>query len=354
MKFSLKMKKYALFAVVFAAWLVGDLATKRWADSTLANRNHPQPVRVTEADAGRPLGDLLKAAFGWDDAELAERLVSDVEVLDQPGGYAGNDRVFDRSGPAAGATGFYVFWRGLDTAPRRFVANERGLLTRWLRLAFPRAGAGAVHAKVEALLADVTFADWLPERFLKLDSADVSALAATHIYPIAAGAPRLDATRPVTAGEIYLLVNDRVDVMGEWFKLLYAENPGAAFGFMKGVPAPTRFAIFTILTLLAFALILYLVYRLPAQGWLVYSAFAGIVAGAAGNLVDRLSYRYVIDFIDMDLGFMHWPTYNVADIAISVGVLALIANILFDKNSPLVSKKDKQRREERAKAKAKA
>ncbi len=354
MKFSLKMKKYILFATVFVVWLVADLVTKNWADSTLANRNHPLPVHVVEADAGKTLGEVLKAELGWDDEELEKRLVTDVELLEPAGGYAANDRPFDRTGPAAGASGFYVFWRGAGVPPRRFRANERGLMTRWLRLAFPSADTNAVHDAVEKRLGDMTFSDWLPDKIMKLDADAVSAFAATGIHPIRAGLGPLDAARKVAAGETYLLMNNRVDVMGDWFKLLYAENPGAAFGFMKGVPASTRFTLFTLLTLLAFVVILYIVYRLPPEGWFVYVAFAGILSGAAGNLVDRLSFRYVIDFIDMDLGFMHWPTYNVADIAISVGVVALIVNITFDKNSPLVSAKDKERRDAKKKAKAAA
>ena len=60
------------------------------------------------------------------------------------------------------------------------------------------------------------------------------------------------------------------------------------------------------------------------------------MAGAAGNFVDRIRYGYVIDFIDMHLGFMHWPTYNVADIAITIGVVQLVIDIMFNKDSPLV------------------
>ena len=82
-----------------------------------------------------------------------------------------------------------------------------------------------------------------------------------------------------------------------------------------------------------------IVARLPAHGWLVATAFAGILAGAAGNFIDRVRYGYVIDFIDWDLGFMHWPTFNVADIAISVGVVALLLDLFFNKNSLLATKK---------------
>ena len=66
-------------------------------------------------------------------------------------------------------------------------------------------------------------------------------------------------------------------------------------------------------------------------------ALVSILAGAAGNFVDRVRYGYVIDFIDMHLGFMRWPTYNVADIAITVGVIVLIGDILFNKDSPLAA-----------------
>ena len=74
------------------------------------------------------------------------------------------------------------------------------------------------------------------------------------------------------------------------------------------------------------------------------SLMRGVEASSGGVLL----------FLDADLGFMHWPTFNVADISIAAGVIALLLNITFDKNSPLVSQKDKDKRAERQAKKASA
>ena len=103
-------------------------------------------------------------------------------------------------------------------------------------------------------------------------------------------------------------------------------------------------ALMTVLFIVAFVVIGSIVGRLPTEGWVVLSGFAGILAGAAGNFIDRLRYGYVIDFIDMDLGFMHWPTYNVADIAIALGVIALLLDLTFNKKSVLAQKKPAEAR----------
>ena len=351
---TLKTKKYVLFAAIFAAWLIADMLTKHWADTTLANRSHPIPLVVGEADGGKPLKDVIAVYFGWSAAEVGKR-IGEFEKLEPAGGYAASDRPYAGTGPAARARAFYVFWRGDRTLPpRRIEKNERLLVSHWLSSAFPKVEPAEVQRAAYGLLSGFTFSEWLPRRFKQLDADDVPALVQDRVFPVTGpgAAPSLD--EAAVAGDTWLLTEHHVDVAGDWFKLLYAENPNAAFGFLKGVDPDLRYALFTILTLLALVVILVIVFRLPPSGWFVYAAFAGILAGAAGNFIDRLRLHYVIDFIDTDLGFMHWPTFNVADIGISVGVVALLLNITFDKNSPLVSKKEKAKRDDRETKKAAA
>ncbi|TNF29952.1 MAG: signal peptidase II [Deltaproteobacteria bacterium] len=351
---TLKTKKYVLFVMIFAAWLFMDMATKNWADQTLANRAHPIPVTVTEADNGKPLTDVLAAHLGWTPAQVQER-ADDFEKLEPAATYAATDKPYDGTGPAANARAFYVFWRGsVADPPRRIEKNERLLVSRWLTLALPGEDQAKIQKAAYDHLAAETFAEWLPRRFKKLDADDVPAIVAGLIHPVSGPTTRLAPGEAAVAGDTWLLTEHHVDVAGDWFKLVYAENPNAAFGFLKGVDPDLRYTLFTLLTLLAFVVILVIVYRLPAEGWFVYFAFAGILAGAAGNFIDRMRFHYVIDFLDADLGFMHWPTFNVADISIAAGVIALLLNISFDKNSPLVSKKDKEKRAEREARKAAA
>lgn len=344
-----KTKKLLLFAAVFATWLALDVISKDWADTSLANRSHPLPVHITAAEAGKPLREVLAARFGWTAAEAAEHMMN-MERLEPAGNYQPTDKVYG-PGPAATARGFYVFWRddgSVDKAPRRIDKNERSLVTSWLTMALDKKGMpeaereqqrAEIQQRVGALVTSWTFADWLPARFRKVDADDVASLAPRALHPITSAGARLSGDEVVKDGEAYLLTEKHVDVMGDWWKFVYAENPNAAFGFMKGVPEATRHVLFLILNLLAFIVISSIVWRLPPGGWLVYVAFAGILAGAAGNFIDRLRFGYVIDFIDWDLGFTHWPTFNVADIAISVGVVVLILDITFNPKSPLVARK---------------
>lgn len=348
--------KWVRFGVVFAVWLAADIGTKNWADATLATPSHPQPIRIRADEAGKPLGQVLEARFGWTDAEVADALATRIERLAPAGAYTGDAKPFHRDGPAQGVSAFYVFWRDdPEAAPRRIERSDQNRIAFWLGLAFPQADRSEVNRVAYEAVADETFATWLPELFRKLSAEDVGALAAGgRIHPIMPGRGGASATEVVAVGGDYLLTEHAIPVMGEWFKLLYAENPGAAFGFMKGVSPDIRQILFMLLTVIAFGVILVIVKRLPPIGWLVHVAFAGILAGAAGNFIDRLRFGYVIDFIDMTFGSFHWPTYNVADISISLGVVALILDLTFNKKSLLISKKERDKAEARKKQRAAA
>jgi signal peptidase II len=111
------------------------------------------------------------------------------------------------------------------------------------------------------------------------------------------------------------------DVAGTWLRLTLVYNPGAAFGLNLG--AQSRW-IFTALTIVAL-LILGRLYRSTTQGdWPRTLALAMVCAGALGNLLDRLrSDMGVVDFLDVGIGDARWPTFNVADMAVSVGAVLL-------------------------------
>jgi signal peptidase II len=110
-------------------------------------------------------------------------------------------------------------------------------------------------------------------------------------------------------------------VLGEWLRWTLVYNPGAAFGFHLG---PYSRWIFIGLTFLAL-FVLWSMYRTsePTARMKVI-ALASIAGGAIGNLVDRVrSPRGVVDFIDVGVGAWRWPTFNIADIAVSCGAVAL-------------------------------
>jgi signal peptidase II len=119
------------------------------------------------------------------------------------------------------------------------------------------------------------------------------------------------------------LVPQRVphEVLGDYVRLTLVYNPGAAFGLHLG---PQSRWIFTALTLIALG-ILWRLYRTTSRGDIPrVLALALVCAGALGNLIDRLrSDLGVVDFLDVGVGATRWPTFNVADMAVSVGAILL-------------------------------
>ena len=112
-----------------------------------------------------------------------------------------------------------------------------------------------------------------------------------------------------------------VPVLGDWLVLRLVYNPGAAFGIHVG---PYSRWVFTVLALVALVVLGAMVRQTRPSQWFRLSALALVCGGAVGNLVDRLrSGRGVVDFIDVWIGAFKWPTFNVADMAVSCGAVAL-------------------------------
>ncbi|MGC9044847.1 MAG: signal peptidase II [Thermodesulfovibrio sp.] len=101
-----------------------------------------------------------------------------------------------------------------------------------------------------------------------------------------------------------------------FFNLVYVENTGTAFGMFKFLGA----GFFIVIALFAIVFLIYMYFK-DSQNWLIYSL---IIAGASGNILDRIIYGYVIDFIDLHLKNLHWPAFNVADSAISIGIVLFL------------------------------
>jgi signal peptidase II len=125
--------------------------------------------------------------------------------------------------------------------------------------------------------------------------------------------------------EATLLRTTGVSVFGEWFQLRLVYNPGAAFGLHLG---PYSRWIFFAVALAAVVLLNRMSRTTPAGDWFRQLALGLICGGAAGNLIDRIrSGRGVVDFIDVGVGTLRWPTFNVADIAVSCGAVALAISL---------------------------
>lgn len=115
-----------------------------------------------------------------------------------------------------------------------------------------------------------------------------------------------------------LFLGEPLPVLGEFVRLTLVHNTGAAFGLFPGSRLP-----FIIVSLLAIGVVLYLFTR-DAYRELPQRILLGcILGGAIGNLVDRIRLGWVVDFIDVGLGSARWPVFNVADSAVTVGVIFL-------------------------------
>jgi signal peptidase II len=119
-----------------------------------------------------------------------------------------------------------------------------------------------------------------------------------------------------------------VDLVEGFAALTLVMNPGLAFGLLGGVPAAWRWIVagLSIAALIVLARVALRV--LPGGSRLDYLAIGLIFGGAIGNLIDRVRFGAVVDFVDLHYRGYHWPAFNVADSAISVGVVLLAIRLL--------------------------
>lgn len=122
-----------------------------------------------------------------------------------------------------------------------------------------------------------------------------------------------------------------------FFNLVFTWNPGASFSMLTSV-GETNALIMIFLTAAITGFFGYILFtkKLPK---LETAALTMIVAGAIGNIIDRVRFGAVVDFLDFHLGDWHWPSFNVADIAISVGILIYAYALIRNKNGKNTGKK---------------
>ena len=127
------------------------------------------------------------------------------------------------------------------------------------------------------------------------------------------------------------LYDSQVVIPG-FFNLTYLTNNGAAFSILAGQPALWRQAFFIGAALVALVLLVIARRSYGRQSTWYNLALALIAGGAIGNLIDRVRLGHVIDFLDFYLGSSHWPAFNIADSAITVGVLLFVfKNLLLER-----------------------
>jgi signal peptidase II len=125
-----------------------------------------------------------------------------------------------------------------------------------------------------------------------------------------------------------LRLHEGFPVIDGFFNIVHVRNPGAAFGFLAGAAPAFRSVFFLSVTLAAIILILHFSRSIRNDEPSLVVSLALILAGAGGNLIDRVRFGEVVDFLDVYAGAYHWPAFNVADAAITTGASLLVLILL--------------------------
>jgi signal peptidase II len=115
-------------------------------------------------------------------------------------------------------------------------------------------------------------------------------------------------------------LHEQKSIIPGFFDLVYVTNTGAAFGILAGNESWLRQLFFVGVALVALIVIVYAYVHLKEEGRIFVFSLGLIAGGAIGNLIDRIRFGSVVDFLDFYVGGYHWPAFNVADSAITVGV----------------------------------
>jgi signal peptidase II len=129
----------------------------------------------------------------------------------------------------------------------------------------------------------------------------------------------------------HMSLHESISIVAGFFSITYIRNPGAAFGFLATAGPLFRSVFFLGVTVAAVVLIVYYLYTTKREESLLIFSLSLILAGAVGNLIDRIRFGEVIDFFDVYVGTHHWPAFNWADAAISTGAFLLIVRMVQDR-----------------------
>ncbi|WP_291327601.1 signal peptidase II [Desulfovibrio sp. UCD-KL4C] len=122
-------------------------------------------------------------------------------------------------------------------------------------------------------------------------------------------------------------------IITDYFNLVYVINKGAAFGFLNRSDINWQRTFFIVVTVISLAAITMLLKSTKDKDLFQIAGLGFILGGAVGNLIDRIIYGEVTDFLDIYMGTHHWPAFNVADIAICIGAVAMIISVYRNKSN---------------------
>lgn len=117
---------------------------------------------------------------------------------------------------------------------------------------------------------------------------------------------------------------DSYTVIPNFFEIIHVRNTGVAFGLLRDIPDSYRLFFFLTVTLVAIAAIFFIFRQSNDDSPVLKAILCLIIAGALGNLTDRVIHNEVVDFINVHAFTYRWPTFNVADIYISIGMIGLL------------------------------
>ncbi|HQZ17437.1 MAG TPA: signal peptidase II [Vicinamibacteria bacterium] len=115
-----------------------------------------------------------------------------------------------------------------------------------------------------------------------------------------------------------------VPLISGLLSLQHVRNSGAVFGFLSGAQIPGKPYVFALMSAIALGALTYYARTIPREERLPRFALSLVIGGAIGNLIDRVRFGYVVDFVKMYWETHVWPNYNVADSAISIGLVLLV------------------------------
>ncbi len=159
----------------------------------------------------------------------------------------------------------------------------------------------------------------------------MSAQRRTAKWPVALGTAILvialdQLTKAVVVSRMRL--HQTIPLLDGFAALTYVRNTGAAFGILAGHSEALRVPFFLLVSVLAVVLLAWFLRSVPGERRLIVAACGAVAGGALGNMIDRVLLGEVIDFVDLSIGAYHWPAFNVADSAITLGVLVLCVDAL--------------------------
>jgi signal peptidase II len=157
---------------------------------------------------------------------------------------------------------------------------------------------------------------------------------------IAGGVFLIDQTTKAWASRVLRFDGDRQLISG-FLNLAYAQNPGVAFSMLDDHGDAGRWGLSAV-AFVAGVLVLYFFWRTPRTDDRILGGLALLLAGIAGNVTDRMRLGFVIDFIDVQFGSWHYPTFNIADAAICIGAGLLIVDMFLGKRQKAKIESQKQ------------